>query len=116
MPEGGTLMRSHLKGFVDKLRNGSLGHFRYFAVGEYGDKTLRPHYHLAIFNTPPEHWAEYFDKKWEYGFTMAGEMTAQSAAYVSGYCAKKMTDKSDDRLDGARRNSQECPGHHHLVR
>lgn len=100
VPRDGTLVPEHLNDYINRLRGSSLGHFRYFAVGEYGDKTERPHYHMAIFNAPPEHWEEYFQKRWPYGFTKAGEITQKSAAYIAGYCTKKMTNHDDERLDG----------------
>ena len=105
VPRNHSLKPMHLTKFIDRCRKGSLGHFRYFAVGEYGDKTQRPHYHLAIFNAPPERWAEYFHDKWnneekEVGFTQVGEVTKESASYIAGYCTKKLTSPDDERLEG----------------
>lgn len=100
VPRDGSLVPEDLNKYIDRLRKSSLGHFRYFAVGEYGDKTQRPHYHMAIFNCPPEHWEDKFQKAWPHGFTKAGEVTPKSAAYIAGYCTKKMTNAEDERLDG----------------
>lgn len=99
-PEDNSLSFRDLKVFIDNLRHTSLGQFRYFAVGEYGDKTARPHYHMAIFNCPPEKWESKFIQSWKQGFIKAGDITPQSAAYVAGYCTKKMTSKEDERLQG----------------
>lgn len=105
-PKNGSLVPSHLLRYINRLRDkSSLGHFRYFAVGEYGDKTQRPHYHMAIFNCPPLLWESKFNAAWHedgasMGFTQAGEITKESAGYIAGYTTKKMTKKDDDRLDG----------------
>lgn len=99
-PKDNSLNFKDLQDYLKRLRSGSLGELRYFAVGEYGDKTARPHYHAIIFNAPAETWEDYFQKKWPHGFTKTGEVTPQSAAYCAGYCTKKMTSKDDPRLEG----------------
>jgi len=50
-----TLVKSHLQKFFKRLRQcnvrrGNLLPIKYYAVGEYGSKTKRPHYHALIFN------------------------------------------------------------------
>lgn len=42
--------KKHFQKFMKRLRNKSVGRLRYYAVGEYGTKTGRPHYHAIIFN------------------------------------------------------------------
>lgn len=71
---------------------------RYFAVGEYGSTTWRPHYHAAIFGIPPD--PHVISQTWQKGFTMAAPLSPQSMAYVAGYCTKKMTKPDDSRLSG----------------
>ena len=46
MPEHLTLFFKRLRKSIKKKYNSN---FKYFAVGEYGDKTMRPHYHVAFF-------------------------------------------------------------------
>lgn len=46
-----TLVKKDLQDFINLLR--TYCPFRYFAIGEYGDKGSRPHYHLIIFNFFP---------------------------------------------------------------
>lgn len=46
-----TLRKTELQDFVNLLRQ--YAPFRYFSVGEYGDKGERPHYHMLIFNFSP---------------------------------------------------------------
>lgn len=74
---------------------------RYFAVGEYGSKTFRPHYHAIVFGLPfTSH--SIVDKAWGKGHVQVGELTPQGAAYVTGYVSKKMTGWDDVRLEGRR--------------
>lgn len=99
IPDGGTLVPKHLQLFLKRLRARMPGHsIRYFAVGEYGDQTLRPHYHAALFGIDPfEHCPE-TDRAWAFGHTMSGDLTFESASYIAGYVTKKLTKKDDPRL------------------
>ena len=58
---------------------------RYFAVGEYGNKsTLRPHYHLIIFNLRPE-LVNKITETWGMGNTLTGTVKTASIHYVTKY-------------------------------
>lgn len=49
-----TLELGHLQGFIRSLRKRDKAiKVRYFACGEYGERSGRPHYHLALFGYPP---------------------------------------------------------------
>lgn len=85
---------------------------RFFAVGEYGDLELRPHYHLLIFGhdwPDKEHFStcEHTGQKlyrsaqlealWTFGYSASGSVTWQSAGYCARYVLKKITgDRADD--------------------
>lgn len=83
---------------------------RYFAVGEYGEENLRPHYHLSLFGvsgfTPhmrvdgPTTFAECVDRQWARGFVQVAEFSEKTAQYVSGYVVKKLADRNDPRMEG----------------
>ena len=45
-----TLVKKHTQLWLKKLRKINDGRLRYYLVGEYGGKTGRPHYHVALFN------------------------------------------------------------------
>lgn len=76
---------------------------RYYAVGEYGSETLRPHFHIIAFNVPAADW---FESAWSLrgrpiGLIDIGKVSGNSIAY----CAKYMDKGSiipvhprDDRL------------------
>lgn len=100
VPENSSLSPRDLQLFIKRLRHYTGAYLRYFAVGEYGDLTQRPHYHLALFGIGPIESADPVHKCWGLGHTHAGELTLQSAAYIAGYVTKKMTSKDDERLQG----------------
>lgn len=85
--------------FMKRLRKAKKSRVRFFAVGEYGDQTFRPHYHAALFGVSlVEH--ELVADAWGHGYVHLGELTADSAQYIAGYVTKKMTSSDDPRLEG----------------
>lgn len=58
LPPKGSLVKQDLKDFIKRLRKKFnrdfkfKGKIRMFCCGEYGDQSLRPHYHLILFNLP----------------------------------------------------------------
>lgn len=99
VPEDGSVSPRHLQLFLKRLRFNADRKFRYFGVGEYGDHTWRPHYHLAIFGLHSAE-SDLVRRSWGLGHVLLGELTYDSAAYVAGYVTKKMTAKDDPRLLG----------------
>jgi hypothetical protein len=73
---------------------------KYFACGEYGDTTLRPHYHAVIFGVRSQ--VELFEKFWKDGFVYAGSVTPYSIGYVTGYVTKKLNGKKAKEVYGNR--------------
>ena len=110
IPEGGSLDPADLVTYLNRIRGSGIGKVRFFAVGEYGDKTWRPHYHLALFGVPPEQFEKQISQAWLKdpkkdketlkGFVQIGELNRASMRYVCGYTTKKMTIKDDSRLKG----------------
>lgn len=68
-----------------KRKFGINSKLKYFAVGEYGEKTQRPHYHIIAFNID----LELYLKTWEYGHTHSGTVTENSIMYTLKYCLKR---------------------------
>lgn len=104
IPNGGNLSEEDFTNFLKRLRHLCTDKIRYFGVGEYGDKTWRPHYHLALFGVDITD-GDLIDRAWSLrkeslGHHMLGTLTSDSASYVSGYIMKKMTKADDPRLGG----------------
>lgn len=106
MPQFGNLQYDHLSKFFKRCRRDFQTPekpFKYFAVGEYGDRTLRPHYHYAAFDfkisdlrpfkQTKNGWyftSELLREKWPYGHHIVAPLTWNTACYVAGYVTKKM--------------------------
>lgn len=65
--------------------------FRFFAVGEYGDRTHRPHFHAILFGLDPLQAEQLLEETWKDGLTHVGEFNEKSAAYCARYVTKKLT-------------------------
>lgn len=76
---------------------------RYFACGEYGTKTHRPHYHAVLFGRDFLERSSAINDKlytnpeilsaWGHGLVSVGAVTLASCMYVAGYATKKLGDK-----------------------
>lgn len=107
LPPSGSLDYTAPVLFMKRLRKKFGADIRSYGCAEYGDQTLRPHYHLCIFNH------DFRDKKiykknhennslfnsdslsnlWPFGHAVTAELTFDSAAYVARYVTKKITGK-----------------------
>lgn len=106
-------LRRHLE-YVPKSANKRLGRdhvessIRYYAVGEYGGRFGRPHYHLMIFGWKPSdmvfhsirnghliYRSAQIEKLWRYGFSTVEPVEGGVARYCSRYVTKKFA-----RLNG----------------
>lgn len=104
IPVGGTLVKRHFQLFMKRLRKAHSSPIRFFACGEYGDETLRPHYHAILFgvdfadkrkhsqNAKGDiiYVSDILDSLWSYGHCWIGNVSFESAAYVARYCVKKV--------------------------
>lgn len=59
---------------------------RYYAVGEYGSRTFRPHYHILLFGEVTE---EVIRQSWPLGQVHIGTVTQASIQYCLGYITNK---------------------------
>lgn len=113
-----TLVPRDLQLFLKRLRKAYPARIRFFGVGEYGDETWRPHYHVALFNFRSCHrgvtgfgaarpeWERCCEscrlvgEVWGKGKVLLGALEDASAQYVAGYVTKKLTHRQDFRLLG----------------
>lgn len=100
LPVGGTLVPGDLEAFRYRLRY-RLGAYRYYFVGEYGERSGRAHYHGLVFGhaLTRQQVAECWDGC-DAEHVHVGTISVHSAAYMAGYVTKKMTKVDDPRLQG----------------
>lgn len=84
----GSLVKKHLQDYLKRLRKkDEQSRIRYYAVGEYGTRGGRPHYHLLLFNTSEANvrsaWVDRGGKS--IGLTHIGSVNGASVAYVLKY-------------------------------
>jgi len=80
------LVKSDLQKWFKRVRK--THKFRYFAVGEYGSQTFRPHYHFIIFNASVNDY-NLLNEKWGKGNIYVGSVTIRSIMYVCKYHVNK---------------------------
>lgn len=106
LPEDSSLVLEHHQLFMKRLRKRHAGRIiRFYHCGEYGDTTLRPHYHTILFNLDfadkrylkttetgsKLYISDQLDELWSLGDTYIGSVTFESAAYCGRYVMKKLT-------------------------
>ncbi len=110
MPDNGSLCRGYIQSWLKRFRWKYGNNIRYMLCGEYGSKTHRPHYHILFygFNFPDRYvWSErhgnlYYrspglEEIWRdasssesNGFSVIGDVSFESSAYVARYITKKV--------------------------
>lgn len=102
-PEALTLffkrLRQHARRSGSGLNRTGSGNIRYFACGEYGGTTGRPHYHAILFNCgfsdaykvgKDLYESPTLNRIWGLGKCRLGSATPASAAYIAQYSLKKV--------------------------
>lgn len=103
LPDGGSLSPHDLQKFLKRLRRVIEPlKIRFYGVGEYGDRTWRPHYHLAIFGIGID-FVHVIADAWSVdgvpiGHVVVGSLTFESAGYIAGYVTKKLTNGKDEKV------------------
>ena len=117
-----TLNKKHIQNYIKRLRNSHVAYVarelgirksevknvskpvRYYAIGEYGSKTHRPHYHIILFNYEVANTQQIINQ-WKntktnipYGHVDLGTVTAASINYVTKYMFKDFNNKKDIRV------------------
>lgn len=87
---------------------------RFYHCGEYGDLNQRPHFHSLLFGhdfNDKKTWSanggqrlytsETLSRLWPFGYSVIGDVTFESAAYVARYVMKKITgEKAEEHYNG----------------
>jgi len=82
------LRKKDLQNFFKRLRK-QVTPLRYFACGEYGEQTNRPHYHAIIFGLSKAEGDRILSQIWGKGNVENGHAEEDSIRYVAGYIDKK---------------------------
>lgn len=93
-----SLSKTDLQKFFKRLRKRHQSDvpIRYYAAGEYGGKTTRPHYHIILFNAK----LDTIQPSWDRGSVHYGNVTGASIGYTLKYISKKRIipiHRNDDR-------------------
>lgn len=104
-----SLVKKDLQDFMKRLRRDFEYHdgitgIRFFACGEYGSKTFRPHFHVLLygvdfaedrrlykanFQGDNLYNSERLSKLWTFGHAVVADLTWNTCAYVARYVVKK---------------------------
>lgn len=114
----GMLYKPDFQDFMKRLRDHIYRDYvrkiRFFACGEYGTQTFRPHYHAIIYGMPlkdmkllsyskkgfPLYTSEYLNDIWKNGYVVVGKVSWDTCAYTARYVLKKASGiKPDDYID-----------------
>lgn len=93
-----TLCKRDVQLFMKRFRKLQKTKLKYYAVGEYGTKNFRPHYHLILFGLEDP---EFIAQSWTSGSVHIGQVSGASIAYTCKYIAKPSRiplHKNDDRI------------------
>lgn len=83
-----SIVKRDIQLFLKRLRKShhpSEHPIKYYAVGEYGGRTNRPHYHVIIFNAD----LDKIQPAWKLGQVHYGTVTGASIGYTLKYMSKK---------------------------
>lgn len=134
LPDNRSLSRGYIQSWMKRFRYKFGNDIRFMICGEYGAKTQRPHYHIIFygFNFPDRyvwscrHGNIYYrspslEEVWRdassstgNGFSVIGDVTFESSAYVARYITKKVFGATSKRFYGDREpeflNMSRMPG------
>lgn len=100
LPKDGSVHKQEMQNFVKRLRYFMPERkFKYYIVGEYGSKSMRPHYHGLFFGIDGFDASE-FMKAWPKGYLYFGLVNKKTVNYITHYITKFMTKKGDKILNG----------------
>ncbi|AXL15383.1 replication initiator protein [Microviridae sp.] len=107
LPADSSLDHSYFQKFMKRLRKKfPTKKIRYFMCGEYGDLSLRPHFHALLFGIDfddkkeisvsgkvTNYTSDVLSSLWGFGFVSLGSVHYGTAQYVAKYSLKALGDK-----------------------
>lgn len=119
LPSNYSIDKREVQLFIKRLRK-RIPKIKHYSCGEYGEQNNRPHYHSLIFGYDfpdkvlhqitkdgmPLFRSPTLEKAWNKGFSLIGEVTFQSAAYVSRYMLKKRKGAPDTKDKHGKTNAE----------
>lgn len=114
LPIDGSVSPRELQLFMKRVRRRCEPiKIRFYGVGEYGDESGRPHYHVALFGVGVESgWCDerknnvlfsegrVVESSWSFGHTHVGLIEKASARYITQYVTKFMNFEKSHKLKG----------------
>lgn len=84
------LNKVHIQNFFKRFREKNKNKIKYYLVGEYGETTQRPHYHMLLFNSDNKGDQLKIDilESWKKGSVDIGTVTQRSISYTLNYMSK----------------------------
>lgn len=116
-----TLHKKHVQAFTKKLRtyitrlDKNYPQYRFYATGEYGTQTLRPHYHIIGFNIPPKIAAQ-IEKIWNKGTTFTVNANDATIHYTTKYIINSKKAYGNREQPKALMSRRPPIGHNYLLR
>lgn len=100
LPSDLAISKDELQRYFKRLRKDILPQkIKYFACGEYGDISNRPHYHAIILGL--SEFDSIFDENWKKGFVKNASVSPYSIRYVTNYVLKKTFGKvAEEQFQG----------------
>lgn len=102
-PSDGSLNKRDFQLFMKRVRKRFGSDLKFFACGEYGDTTMRCHFHAILFGVDFQPWVfHHFERGrkiftsptlsdlWKLGFVTVDDVTVTDINYVTGYVRKKL--------------------------
>lgn len=101
-----TLAKRHLQLFLKRLRrklerSTPARALRFFASGEYGETTHRPHYHAILYGIDADE-NDLIEEAWGLGHARSAHITPERISYIAGYTYDKLEEepgREHERVD-----------------
>lgn len=81
------VLKKDVQDFMKRLRHTTKQKVKYFLCSEYGEKHLRAHYHMILFNYDQD--PDLIAEAWKHGMVKIGSVTDASINYVAKYFITK---------------------------